>query len=920
MATGAVIGTAYAGDAYAQMPDEVEVALLLPLTGELSSFGTQLNYAAELAAEDFNAYLEESGVAWRLGIVSEDTETNPVRALEKVQALHARGIDVIVGPAGSAQLSSILAYINDNNMIAISPSSTAPALAIPDDAAFRTVPDDFNQGRAIGALLEHEGIEAVVPVWRGEVYGDGLVDAAMADFESRGGAVHEGVRYNPESSEFSVSVAELADAVSEVVEAHGADQTAVLLVAFDEAVPILQVASTYDILDDVRWFGGEAVAQSTVIASDEIASRFAADTHLTTVQLLLDPGDRASSVSERTREWLGSEPTAFVYTAYDAVWLAGLSILESGSTDPADIRGILHQVAASYSGGALSSTDLNEAGDLVLANYETWRLGEGDWVRGVSYDGQSDAIMLGGVAGDVLVGSLLPLTGGYSSVGVQVDAATRLAIDDFNAYLDDKGAEWRFELLREDSSSNPVVSLEKMQSLHSRGADIVFGPAGSARVSSVKNYVDTNNMVLLSCCSTSPALSIPGDRVFRTVADDFNQGMALGKLLESRGMAAIVPLWIGDTYGDGLRDATVGNFESRGGVSDEGIRYNPDTVEFSVTVSALADRVQAMADTHGSERVGVVAVAFDEIVPILQAAGSYGILGEVGWFGSETVAQSTPIVEDPLALQFSEQVGFTAVQLLLSTGQKAEYVRDSLADELGNSPDAFVYTGYDAVWLAGLSIEAARSADPADMVSVLPDVAAGYKGGALSSTELNGNGDLATANYEIWSVADGAWEKESVFDIKQDTITLVDAVPMVDGTEFAPSHAMQGGSIQSMYTNPQAATLIIEIEATEDGMLEITLPRDLVDSQTADGADTAFFVLVDGEEIMHEATETTDDSRMLTIEFPVGAEQVEIVGTSAAVPEFGEIGMVVLAAGLIAIVFFSIRYRLVAGSPLLRAD
>ena len=917
---GVALGTAYAVDAYAQVPDEVEIAALLPLTGELSSFGTQLDYAMELAVEDFNAYLEERGVAWRLGMVSEDTETNPVRALEKVQALHARGIDIIVGPAGSAQLSSILAYMNDNNMVAISPSSTAPALAIPDDAAFRTVPDDFNQGRAIGALLEHEGIEVVVPIWRGEVYGDGLVEAAVADFESRGGIVYEGVRYNPESSEFSVSVADLADTVSEVLEAHDADQTAVLIVAFDEAVPIFQVAATHDVLDDVRWFGGEAVAQSTVIASDKIASQFAIDTELSTVQLLLDPGDRADSVSERMREWLGSEPTAFVYTAYDAVWLAGLSVLESGSTDPVDLRGVIHQVAASYSGGALSSTDLNEAGDLVLANYETWLLREGGWMSGVSYDGQRDVIVSGGVAGEVLVGSLLPLTGGYSSVGVQVDAATRLAIDDFNAYLESKGAEWRFELLREDSSSNPVVSLEKIQSLHSRGADIVFGPAGSARVSSVKNYVDTNNMVLLSCCSTSPALSIPGDRVFRTVADDFNQGKALGKLLESRGIEAIVPLWIGDTYGDGLRDATVEDFESRGGVSDEGIRYNPDTSEFSVTVGALADRVQAMADTYGTENVGVVVVAFDEIVIILQASTAYGILGEVSWFGSETVAQSTPIVEDPLALQFSEQVGFTAVQLLLSTGLKAEHVRDSLADELGNSPDAFVYTGYDAVWLAGLSVEAANSADPSEMVSVLPSVAASYKGGALSSTELNGNGDLATANYEIWRVANGSWEKDSIFDIEQDTITPADAELMVDGTEFAPSHAMQGGSIQNMYTNPQAATLIIEIEAAEDGMLEITLPRDLVDSQTADGDDTSFFVLVDGEEIMHEETETADDSRTLVIEFLAGAEQVEIVGTSAAVPEFGEIVMVVLAAGLIAIAVFTARYRLVARSPLLRAD
>ena len=917
---GVALGTAYAVDAYAQVPDEVEIAVLLPLTGELSSFGIQLDYAAELAAEDFNAYLEERGIAWRLGMVSEDTETNPVRALEKVQALHARGIDIIVGPAGSAQLSSILAYMNDNNMIAISPSSTAPALAIPDDAAFRTVPDDFNQGRAIGALLEHEGVEAVIPIWRGEVYGDGLVDAAVADFESRGGIVYEGVRYNPESSEYSVSVADLADTVSEALEAHDADQIAVLIVAFDEAVPIFQAAATHDVLDDVRWFGGEAVAQSTVIASDRIASQFAIDTELSTVQLLLDPGERADSVSERIREWLGSEPTAFVYTAYDAVWLAGLSVLESGSVDPADLRGVIHQVAASYSGGALSSTDLNEAGDLVLANYETWLLREGGWVRGASYDGQRDVIIPGGVAGEVLVGSLLPLTGGYSSVGVQVDAATRLAIDDFNAYLEDKGAEWRFELLREDSSSNPVVSLEKIQSLHSRGADIVFGPAGSARVSSVKNYVDTNNMVLLSCCSTSPALSIPGDRVFRTVADDFNQGKALGKLLESRGIEAIVPLWIGDTYGDGLRDATVEDFESRGGISDEGIRYNPDTSEFSVTVGALADKVQAMADTYGAENVGVVVVAFDEIVIILQASTAYGILGEVSWFGSETVAQSTPIVEDPLALQFSEQVGFTAVQLLLSTGLKAEHVRDSLADELGNSPDAFVYTGYDAVWLAGLSVEAANSADPSDMVSVLPAVAASYKGGALSSTELNGNGDLATANYEIWRVANGSWEKDSIFDIEQDTITPADAELTVNGTEFAPSHAMQGGSIQNMYTNPQAATLIIEIEATEDGVLEITLPRDLVDSQTADGDDTSFFVLVDGEEIMHEETETADDSRTLAIEFLAGAEQVEVVGTSAAVPEFGEIGMVVLAAGLIAIAVFTVRYRLVAGSPLLRAD
>lgn len=536
IAATVVAGAALTGNAYAQVPDEVKIAVVLPLTGELSSFGIQLNQAAELAVADFNMHLEESGETWRLALVSEDTETNPVRALEKIQALHARGIDIIVGPAGSAQLSSILQYMNDNNMIAISPSSTAPALAIPGDSAFRTVPDDFNQGRSIGALLEYEGIEAVVPIWRGEVYGDGLVEATVNDFESRGGTVSEGVRYNPESSEFSVSVAELADEVSEVLETYGADKTAVLIVAFDEAVPIFQVAATYDILDDIRWFGGEAVAQSTVIAQDAIASQFAMDTDLTTVQLLLDPGDRANSVSERISDLLGNEPTAFVYTTYDAVWLAGLSILETESTDPADIRDVMRDVAASYSGGALSSTEMNEAGDLMLANYETWLLVEDGWIRGVAYDGQSDSIV---------------------------------------------------------------------------------------------------------------------------------------------------------------------------------------------------------------------------------------------------------------------------------------------------------------------------------------------------------------------------------------------SVNMVDGTEFAPNHDMQGGSVQGMYTDPQEAALIIDIEAVEDGMLEITLPRDLVDSQTVDGDDSEFFVLVDGEEAAHEETTTDDDSRTLAVEFTAGAEKIEVIGTSVAIPEFGEMGMLVLAAGLVLITVVSFRYRARMASPLL---
>ena len=507
---------------------------------------------------------------------------------------------------------------------------------------------------------------------------------------------------------------------------------------------------------------------------------------------------------------------------------------------------------------------------------------------------------------EVRVGSLLPLTGGYSSVGVQVDAATQLAIDDFNAYLEEMGAGWQFVLTREDSASNPVISLEKIHALHTGGSDIVFGPAGSERVASVKNYVDSNNMLVLSCCSTSPAISIPGDRIFRIVADDFNQGLALGKLLEHRGIDAIVTIHIGDTYGDGLIGAATAHFMSRGGiVSENGIRYHPDIREFSAPVSALANEVRRYVDVYGADRVAVVVVAFREIVSILQAADNYPVLKRVHWFGSETIAQSGHVVNDRIASAFANEAGLSTVQLLLSTGYKADHVAKALADEFGDSPHAFVYTGYDAVWLAGLSILEAGSAHPSDIAMVLPDVAAGYSG-ALSNTQLNENGDLAMTNYQIWTISDTRWVSGETYYMDTDTIvgvapnkmktpSVTSGVIIVDGAEFALDFTITGGDVLAMHTDPQNSMLVVDIDSMQDGSLTIDIPRALIDSRTTGDVDGAFFVLVNGDKVNFEEVGFFEDSRTLRIDFPGGATKIEIIGTSAAVPEFGVTTVITLS-------------------------
>ena len=392
-----------------------------------------------------------------------------------------------------------------------------------------------------------------------------------------------------------------------------------------------------------------------------------------------------------------------------------------------------------------------------------------------SGDSDDDAMMMTSMIPEgttVFAGSLLPLTGGYSSVGVQVNAATVLAVEHFNEYLSAKDAGWELVLFQENTASNPVIALEKAQALHSRGADIIFGPAGSSRVKNVMSYVNDNNMVLLSCCSTSTELAVADDRVFRVVADDANQGKAFGIILAHHGIEVAIPMWIGDSYGDSLSSAAISEFEARNGTSDEGVRYNPDVREFSIEVDSLANTVQGYVDDYGADKVAIVVVAFDEIVSIMQAADRYPVLKEVTWYGSETLAQNPFIVKDRIANDFAIEAGFTAIQVPLGDGPRAQNVTETLSVPFGGTPNAFAYNAYDAVWLAGLSIERAGSTDPADIAAMLPSLAANYTGGALSSTELNEFGDLALATYGTWRInaTNADWYVGEVIHINDESV------------------------------------------------------------------------------------------------------------------------------------------------------
>ena len=377
-----------------------------------------------------------------------------------------------------------------------------------------------------------------------------------------------------------------------------------------------------------------------------------------------------------------------------------------------------------------------------------------------------------GLSGVVNIGLILPLTGDLATHGEENWEGSKLGVVDFNKHLDEIDAGWTLKMTSEDSATSPVIALEKLSVLNAKGIGIVVGPETSSNIRNIKGYSDSNNMLLISCCSSAPALAIPNDSVFRLVPDDSNQGTAISKLIQHEGIEVIVPVWRGDTWGDGLSAATTSTFVERGGTIDEGVRYNPESPEFSASTSLLAEKVQGYVDEYGEDKVGVLFLGFAEILQFTQSAAQHEVLDDVRWFGPGANTKEHKLIEDPIGLEFSTNVQFTTVQVAASKNPTYERVQEHLTELLGRTPNTFVHSSYDAVWIIGLAMLETQSSDVSTIKAAIPEIAENYSG-AIGPTKLNEAGDLAQADYEVWGIRGGDWVLLGKYTQSDDTVTLI---------------------------------------------------------------------------------------------------------------------------------------------------
>jgi branched-chain amino acid transport system substrate-binding protein len=350
----------------------INIGVLADMTDGLASEGIKINYTANQAAADINAYLANTVYAGKVkfNVIVEDYGLQAAKAESDMSTFKSDGVTVVVGPLDSGTTQDLLTFANSNQMIMISPSSTSAALAIPNDYLFRTAPTDVHQGQADAAMMWDNGVKAVIQVYRQDTYGSGLNNYTSADFKALGGTVVAQIPYDTTTTDFSPILATLNTDWNNAVGKYGADGLAIQLISFDEGATIIQQASQqYPNLVKTQqpWYGVDGEQGESAFTNSTIASAIQA-VRLPSTVFGYTNSSKTIALCQQILAATHLPCDPYPLGAYDDVWIGALSILACGTNSGACVQKEITTVADNYY-GVTGWTALDQNGDRAASDY-----------------------------------------------------------------------------------------------------------------------------------------------------------------------------------------------------------------------------------------------------------------------------------------------------------------------------------------------------------------------------------------------------------------------------------------------------------------------------------------------------------------------------------------------------------------------
>lgn len=313
--------------------EEIKLGTSLGFTGPLESMAPDMQKGAELAVKeisDSGKFLDGSTVSLVQG---DSTCADAAAATATVERLiTAEGVKGIIGGMCSGEaIASLENVAVPNGIVMISPSATSPALSTIEDNGlfFRTSPSDARQGEVMADIIMDKGIDNVAVTYTNNDYGKGLAESFEAAFTEKGGTITTNSAHEDGKADYSAEVAALSAAGGDALVVAGyVDQggSGVVRAALD--------TGAFDTFVFPDGMVGQALVDNF---GEEIEGSFG--------QNPAAEGE-GRDIYVKMAEEAGYDGTgAFSAESYDAAALILLSMAAAGSSDPAEYKEKIMDVA-----------------------------------------------------------------------------------------------------------------------------------------------------------------------------------------------------------------------------------------------------------------------------------------------------------------------------------------------------------------------------------------------------------------------------------------------------------------------------------------------------------------------------------------------------------------------------------------------
>jgi len=345
--------------------DEIRIGAILPLTGDGAKYGGAARKAIDLVMSEVN---DNGGLRGKkIQVIYEDTKGTGKDGVSAIQKLiTVDEVSAVIGGLFSSVTLAVAPLAEKNQVVLLSPTSSAPKITDAGDYIFRNCASDVFEGKVMAdAAVKELGVRKVAILYINNDYGVGIADIFKKTFLVHGGHIVAEEAFSQSATDFRTQLTKIANLQPDGIYIVGYKELGHLLKQAHELGIKTQFMSTVMFEDpDILSVAGKAA--DGVIYSARAYDPDSDEPHIK---------EFVTSFKHRYEE----EPDIFAAYAYDAARILVQAMNEKEPSADAIKQSIY---AIKNFPGVTGSTSFDDNGDVIQPAYlKTVKDGKFIWFK-----------------------------------------------------------------------------------------------------------------------------------------------------------------------------------------------------------------------------------------------------------------------------------------------------------------------------------------------------------------------------------------------------------------------------------------------------------------------------------------------------------------------------------------------------------